>query len=251
MIVLDRETHFSIIFQRAHGMLAAKIAEKLEPALRPPAKYWLETLVAIADHDDGRRGWNGDFHLNDKGFPKDFTEFGFDYEQAVRVVNTAECKSSWVCLMVSMHLVELYSALEEAKKLVEDELARQKKLREFLHLPKEDAEAYYRLVKWCDELSLRVCKEQFPDSFPGDFLEKLPRGKSSYLGRKSELVVYPWVFEKEKVCFEYEYRDIPKREYKDDSDLREELTKAKICISPVDFKRGDVTRLFNVEHQPF
>ncbi|WP_143961067.1 DUF3891 family protein [Litoribacter populi] len=251
MIVLDRGTHFSIIYQRAHGMLAAKIAEKLEPALRPPAKYWLETLVAIADHDDGRREWNDDFHLNEHHFPKDFTEYQFDYEQVTRVVNTAECKSSWVCLMVSMHLVELYSDLEEAAELIDDELKRQKNLREQLHLPKDDAEAYYRIVKWCDELSLRICKEQFPDNFPGEFLEKLPRGKSSYLGKKADLVVYPWVFEKEKVCFEYEFRNIPKREYKNDSDLRQELNKAKINTSPVEFKRGDATRLFNVEHQPF
>jgi hypothetical protein len=253
MIVLDKKDHFTIVYQRAHGMLAAKIACKVEPALRPPEKYWLETLVSIADHDDGRRDWQGSFHINEKGFPKDFTEYKFDYEQANRVVNTAECKSSWVCLMVSKHLVELYHELEDekARELVNDEKLRQKQLREALHIGEEELEAYYRLVKWCDELSLRICKEEFPLDLPGDFLETLPTGKSSYMGYKNGLMVYPWVFEKEKVTFEYEYRTIPKRVYTDDQDLQQTLSQAKLCISSVEFKRGDAKRLFNVEHQPF
>jgi len=253
MIVLDKKDHFRIVYQRAHGMLAAKIAEKIEPALRPPQRLWLETLVAMADHDDGRRDWQENFHLNEANFPKDFTEFGFDYEQAVRVVNTAECKSSFVCLLVSRHLVELYHVLEDeqAKQLVEQEQERQKRLLGDLHLGKEEMESYYRLLKWCDELSLRICKEEYPDNDTGDFLEKLPTGKPSYLAYKDGLLVYPWIFEKERVSFDYEYRKIPKRSYADDQDLRQALQEAKVCISSVEFKRGDAKRLFHVEHQPF
>ncbi|HSJ68160.1 MAG TPA: DUF3891 family protein [Anditalea sp.] len=239
MIVNIAEDHFEIIYQRAHGMLAAKIAEQLDPTLRPPADYWLETLVAIADHDDGRRGWEGDFHINDMGYPKDFTEFRFDEQQAARVVSTAECKSRWVAMLVSKHLVELYEDLEEAQDLIQNQYALQAKLQ--MHLPFSEAasQMYYRLMKWSDELSLRICKHEIPVKGEKDFLENLPDGSKSFITHLEDKSVAPWVFQKDKVVFEVEKRIIEKRIYRDDKDLQETLNKSDVSISSYKFIKED------------
>ncbi|KEO71720.1 DUF3891 family protein [Anditalea andensis] len=239
MIVNIADDHFEIIYQRAHGMLAAKIAEQIAASLRPPASYWLETLVAIADHDDGRRNWEGDFHINDKGYPKDFTEFKFDEKQAQRVVNTAECKSIWVAMLVSKHLVELYSNLEEAQPLIQQQYSLQAKLQ--MHLPFSEAAAqmYYRLLKWADELSLRICKHEVPVKGEKDFLEYLPDGSKSYITHLEDKSIAPWIFQKDKVIFEVEKRLIEKRVYKNDHDLQDTLNKAEVSISSYKFIKED------------
>jgi len=239
MIVNEADDHFEIIYQRAHGMLAAKIAEQMDPSLRPPADYWLETLVAIADHDDGRRSWEGDYHINDKGHPKDFTEFKFDEKQAARVVSTAECKSRWVAMLVSKHLVELYEHLEEAQPLMQQQYDLQSKLQ--MHLPFDEAAAqgYYRILKWSDELSLRICKYEIPVKGEKDFLETLPDGSKSYITHLEDKSVAPWIFQKDKVVFEIEKRNIEKRVYKSDQDLQDTLNKAEVSISSYKFIKED------------
>ena len=50
MIVRKSSEGFHIIYQAAHGLLAGKIAQELKHKFRPP--YWLETLVAVIEHDD-------------------------------------------------------------------------------------------------------------------------------------------------------------------------------------------------------
>jgi len=239
MIVNTAEDHFEIIYQRAHGMLAAKIAEQLQPTFHPPANLWLETLVAIADHDDGRRNWEGDFHINEKGHPKDFTEFKFDEEQATRVVATAECKSRWVAMLVSKHLVELYSDIPEAMELIKNQYSLQAKIQEHLPFDEEVSQRYYRVLKWSDELSLRICKNEMPTKGEKDFLEILPDGSKSFLMQLEDKSVAPWIFEKDKVVFEIEKRKIEKRVYESDQDLQETINKAEICISSYKFIRED------------
>lgn len=239
MIVNKKDDHFEIIYQRAHGMLAAKIAEQLDPSLRPPYDYWLETLVAIADHDDGRRDWEGDFHINEQGFPKDFTEFKFDHEQAIRVVSTAECKSRWVAMLVSQHLVELYSQLPEAKNLIVNQYALQAKLLNHLPFDEKECQSYYRLLKWSDELSLRICKNEIPSKGEKDYLEALPDSSKSFITNLADLSVAPWIFKKDKVVLEFETRKVEKRKYEDDQDLRRTLEQAKVSISSYTFIKED------------
>ena len=239
MIVITAEDHFEIIYQRAHGMLAAKIAEQIKHSFRPPANLWLETLVAIADHDDGRRNWEGDFHLNEKGYPKDFTEFNFDEEQATRVVATAECKSRWVSMLVSKHLVELYGDIPEARALIKDQYALQSKIQKHLPFDEEASQCYYRVLKWADELSLRICKQEIPAKGDKEFLEMLPDGSKSFLTHLEDISVAPWIFEKDKVVFEIEKRKIEKRVYESDKDLQDTLNKAEISISSYKFIKED------------
>jgi len=239
MIVNTADDHFEIIYQRAHGMLAAKIAEQMDHTLRPPADYWLETLVAIADHDDGRRSWESDFHLNEKGYPKDFTEFKFDEQQAARVVSTAECKSRWVAMLVSKHLVELYGDMEEAKDLMQQQYSLQAKIQQHLPFSEEAAQMYYRLLKWSDELSLRICKYQIPAKGEKEFLEILPDGSKSFITHLEDKSVAPWIFQKDKVVFEVEKRIIEKRVYSSDQDLQDTLNNTPVSISSYKFIKED------------
>jgi len=50
MIVRKSQYRLHILFHEAHGLLAAKIANKIKHELRP--SQWFETLIAICEHDD-------------------------------------------------------------------------------------------------------------------------------------------------------------------------------------------------------
>ncbi|MDB4999689.1 MAG: hypothetical protein JWR76_766, partial [Mucilaginibacter sp.] len=52
MIVNYTEQGWEIITQRAHGLLAAQVAMQWRKKDRP--NRWVETVIAIADHDDAQ-----------------------------------------------------------------------------------------------------------------------------------------------------------------------------------------------------
>lgn len=242
MIVNDLESHFEIIFQRAHGLLAAKIASHLKASFWPGDKLKLETLVAIADHDDGRKGWAGDFHINEKGHPKSYQEFTFDYDQAVRISHTAACKSTWVALLISKHLEELYKNVDEikAKNFIAEQRSRQKLFLGQISMDAKEAGNYYSILKWSDELSLRICQNKLPCKDQKEYLAILPHVEDTFLtNNKGEYMHLPWVFDRHPLTIEVEYRNIPHRIYKNDDDLRSTLNQAQVKSKSVCFHKPE------------
>ena len=70
MIVNPTQTGWEVIYQQAHALLATKIAAHWRVDQRP--ERWIETLVALAQHDDESSDWTGNGHLTDSGAPLDF-----------------------------------------------------------------------------------------------------------------------------------------------------------------------------------
>jgi hypothetical protein len=70
MIVNPTQTSWEVIYQSAHALLATQISAHWRADQRP--KRWLETLVALAQHDDEVREWTGRNHLTDASAPLDF-----------------------------------------------------------------------------------------------------------------------------------------------------------------------------------
>ncbi|MFC4871347.1 DUF3891 family protein [Negadavirga shengliensis] len=236
MIVNDLESHFEIIFQRAHGLMAANLAHHLKPSVWPRDKFWLETLVAIADHDDGRMGWSGNFHINGKGYPKSYKEFAFDSDQVVRISHTAACKSTWIALLISKHLEELYKNVDQinARKFIAEQKDRQKKFLRRLSIGEKEAENYYRILKWSDELSLTICQNALPSDGTKKLLETVMNRKRSYLSKSNgKYVLEPWVFEGPSLTVGVEYRNIPHRRYENDDDLHTALDQVPVNIKSV------------------
>ena len=67
MIVNYTEQGWEIITQRAHGLLAVQIAMQWRIKDRP--ERWVETLIAIADHDDAQTELEDDDLLTPQGGP--------------------------------------------------------------------------------------------------------------------------------------------------------------------------------------
>jgi hypothetical protein len=65
--MIVRKTHrgLHVIFQASHGLLAGKIAEQLKIKYRP--SLWLDTLVAIVEHDDQQLDFKENNYLSELG----------------------------------------------------------------------------------------------------------------------------------------------------------------------------------------
>lgn len=235
MIVNAVEEGWEIIFQRAHGLLAAKIADKLATGLRPDPTYWIETLTAIAEHDDGQQTWNGKNHVTDKGAPLDFSYHDPDLEQARKVVANGAYKSQWIALLTSMHTYYLYKPSagkdQDVKIFLEEQEDYQKRLRRHLKMNKQEAEAAYTFMRWCDEFSLVLCRNQTPPQ--GRKLETgaLPQDMPRFISAQENFyTVTPWCFEEDEFELFTEACYLPKLSYKNDNELLEQILNSKVQI---------------------
>lgn len=232
MIVNAVEEGWEIIFQRAHGLLAAKIAYHLDKSLRPDEAYWIDTLSAIAEHDDGQQKWTKRNHVTEAGAPLDFSFHDPDLEQAETVVADGSYKSQWIALLTSMHTYHLYEPFAGKNKGVSAFLKKQdeyqKKLRRLIGINIEEAEAAYTFMRWCDEFSLILCKNQIPPQ--GRKLEtgSLPAGKPRFISAEEDVfTVTPWCFEHDKFELFTEATYLPELSFKDDEDLLQTIRSTK------------------------
>src|SRR5437763_1680731 len=106
MIVKQQPLGWEIIFQRAHAILAAQISYHWKQNYRP--RRWVETLIAIAGHDDAQLDFIGKQHLTKTGTPLDFTMKEINIHQPYRNSEYAWQKSRWIGLLNSLHISFLY-----------------------------------------------------------------------------------------------------------------------------------------------
>lgn len=244
MIVNMTEEGWEIIFQRAHGLLAAKIANELARELRPDKRYWLDTLSAIAEHDDGQQPWGKKNHLTDKGAPLDFTFHDPDLEQAQKVVNDGSYKSQWIALLTSMHTYYLYKPFAGKEKgvtaFLNEQEAYQKTLRSRLDITKEIAEEAYTFMRWCDEFSLVLCKNQVPPQ--GRKLEtgRLPKDTPRFIKEVEDgYSVTPWCFEADSLTLQIDACYLSKLVFKDDEELLATIRRTKPKEKTWHFRKED------------
>lgn len=166
MIVNPIQNGWEVIYQPAHALLAAQIASHWRIDQRP--ERWVETLVALAQHDDEARDWTGRNHLTDAVAPLDFVlSKGTSLRQPAMVTQELEYKSQWSALLISMHMVYLYEPMQEEGpefvQFLEAQRDAQKRWRTALGVTKKEADAAYALFQCCDRLSLILCRLEPPD----------------------------------------------------------------------------------------
>lgn len=234
MIVNKLTNGYEIIFQRAHGLLAGKIANEIASEFRPDHRRWLETLASIIEHDDGQRKWSQKEFLDESGHPEDFTEQDIDLAQARAVVNTARYKSHWMALLTSLHTTSLYQPFkhrENVQRFLNDQLIFQKQLFREFGITKHEAQKAYKFLRWCDELSLLLCKNLLPDSTNTQCIGELPSGTPRYIGYNNHLYITPWCFTKESIFLDVESYHVEKKQFTTETELQQyienELPKVK------------------------
>lgn len=244
MIVIPSIQGWEIIFQRAHGLLASKIGFYWQEKVRP--KRWIETLTAIAEHDDEQIGWKGMYHITEAGAPKDFSLSKFSLEQAQRIADVSRYKSQWIALMISMHLSYLYESLREEEKAKEAGLnpkehkktiefldtqkENQKLFRKNLHINQSEAQKAYHLIHFCDRCSLILCRQNIPEDTRQVEVFVLPNGEKGYLHQREDksICITPWIFEQNEFEVNVEVHCISQLKFENDKELANALPSATI-----------------------
>lgn len=234
MLVSSTEHGWKIIYQRAHGLLAAQLAWHWKQSEHTP--YWPHTLVAIAEHDDGLAESSIAENLTEAGAPKHFQLMEYSEEQYRNVMEIAASKSRWNALLTSMHLTFLYaSKRSESKTLarfMDEQAVFQKQLRKELAVSGAVAESSYRLVEWCDALSLLLCMDKVQPEQRRMEISRGPDGTIHQLWQdaRGKLRVEPWPFEVTEFAVQVEYRQANQLSFASAQEFAEVMKKAKVEV---------------------
>lgn len=161
MIVNYTEKGWQIVTQRAHGILAAQLAAQWKVSERPDR--WVETLLAIAEHDDAEVELGGENLLTGTGGPLNFDMKEFDLEHCEKLSMLTITKNKYIALLTSLHMEFLYHEDAEtnikAKTFLKEQAVFRKRWTQELNLTEKKVLRIYDLVEWCDACSLLLCEE--------------------------------------------------------------------------------------------
>ncbi|AYL95212.1 DUF3891 family protein [Mucilaginibacter celer] len=224
MIVNYTKNGWEVITQRAHGMLAAQLASHWHHSVR--TERWLETLLAIAEHDDARVEPGDDELLTHQGGPADFKMKTYNQGHCQRTFEASISKSRYVALLCSMHLDFVYGSLcknnAEDQSFMKAQEALRRGWRKELHITIKQAEKDYRLMEWCDALSLLICQRENQPEGRAVEISKGP-DNGNYLLTQDEpgiLKITPWPFEEKEFKVAFETRLINQLTFKNNDEFR-------------------------------
>lgn len=232
MIVNAKISGWEIIFQQSHGLLAGKIARQWKTSLRPDR--WLETLIAITDHDDKQDSWNESRHLTDAGAPMDFSHREPSLERGKSIVDASQTKSRWISLLISKHVSYIYGTINdpdrEMKLFVKKQESYQHALTKELNASPSEVQQAYELMQWCDRASLILCKNQLPADERALEVSNGPDHNKHYiiLRKDNTLKVDPWPFRKSRFSVAAEARYLSQLKFNTNEELGTALLKAPV-----------------------
>ena len=230
MIVNLTNGGWEVIYQRAHGLLAVKLASRWREEDRGP--YWLELLAAITQHDNNQKEFRGDNYLTMVGAPADFMiATGSPLEQAKSVVDDASYQGRYVALMTSRHTTTIYAAKREDgafAKFLDEQSALQETWRQALKLSKTDVERGYAIMHWCDRCSLILCQRELPSDARRLEVSRLPGGEASFIWERPDKTVglEPWPFREERFEVGLEVTVLSQLRFGSDEELKAALKEA-------------------------
>lgn len=232
MIVNYTKKGWQVVTQRQHGILAALFAAEWKISERP--ERWMETLLAIAEHDDAEIELDGENLLTDSGGPLNFDMKEFDeayYEKLLRLTIT---KNRYIALLISFHIEFLCRKSAETNSkaksfLKEQGILRQKWMHE-LNLKEKDVLRTYDLLEWCDACSLLLCQDLVQPQKRKLEISTGPDKNSYYVQQAGaqKLTITPWPFETEKFVVRFEYRLLDQLQFKSSAEFRKEFLSAEV-----------------------
>ncbi len=235
MIVRKSSKGLHIIYQAAHGLLAGKIAHELKLDYR--SDRWLDTLIAIVEHDDHQLDFKEKKYLSELGIPMDFTENETSVDKilkrAERVIGQAKSKSLWTAMLVSFHLDFLYGDLRQENEKARQFLKSQDTFRNdtisHFGIGKKKAEAVYELLRFCDRCSLILCKDEIPDGHRKLEINTAIAQKTYFIREKGngKISVEPWCFEKSEFTVSVEETLVERPKFKNQKEFHDVLEKSE------------------------
>jgi len=232
MIVKSTEYGWDVIHQQAHGLLAVQAALHWHPDQRP--SNWVETLIALTEHDDGQDAWEGRNHLTEAGAPKDFQILTYSVFQMRKMVEIALEKSRWNALLVSRHASFLYESMRGTDpaldEFLDDQTANQKAWMKVLGVKKAEVDYAYAFLQWCDALSLILCLGRLPDESRRLEISLGPDGQAYFILQRPDqtLAVEPWPFDCDRFSVHVESYPLHQLQFTDDAELYQAIQRAPV-----------------------
>lgn len=232
MIVNYTQEGWELITQRAHGIVAAQLGFHWRVKDRP--ERWMETLLAIAEHDDAEVELDGENLLTPTGGPLNFDMKKFELPHCRQLSALTQTKSRYIALLTSVHMDFLYrkdeDTMPEAKSFLKEQRKLQEQWRKELGMSKEEVLRIYDLMEWCDACSLLICRRQLQPEQRKLEISKGPDQKMYHLVQMDEntLTIDPWPFEATRFTIGFESRMIPQLQFKNSAALREAFINAPV-----------------------
>ena len=230
MIVNLTNGGWEVVYQRAHGLLAVKLAAHWREDERGP--FWTELLAAITQHDNNQKEFRGDNYLTLVGAPADFMiASGSPLEQAKSVVDDASYQGRYVALMTSLHTTNIYAAKRDDEgfaAFLDEQKERQKRWQRALKLSKADLRRDYAVMNWCDRLSLILCQRELPSDARRLEVAPLPSGETSFVWERVDKTVglEPWPFGDDRFEVGIEVKMLSQLKFGSDEELQAALKDA-------------------------
>lgn len=246
MIVNYTASGWKVITQRAHGVLAAQFAFQWKAAQRPPR--WVETLLAIAEHDDAEVELDGENLLTPQGGPLNYDMKKFDPDHCIKLSRFSITKSRYIALLTSMHMQFLYQSESktsaQAKAFLAEQLKLQAEWRHELNISKNEADSTYSLLEWCDAFSLLLCKQEIQPEQRAVEVSKGPDGKEYQLYHLSanQLTLNPWPFETSAFTVYFESRMISQLQFDSSAAFRKAFNEAAVQETVWELVKSKVPR---------
>lgn len=240
MIVTQTDTGWQIINQQAHGLLAVQIALHWQVDKRPI--HWVETLIALTEHDDGQDAWEGRNHLTTAGAPLHFKILEYSVSQCRKMIQIGLQKSRWNALLMSMHTSFLYEPKRgqsaELDEFLDQQRDNQGKWRKQCGATQAEATYAYSFLQWCDALSLVLCMGQVPPEERRLEVSVGPDGGSYFILQRTDgsLTIDPWPFEESEFSVHIETFQLAQLVFKNDKELYNTMQDAPLAIKEWLFK---------------
>lgn len=241
MIVTQTDAGWQIINQQAHGLLAVQLASHWQLDKRPI--HWVETLIALTEHDDGQDPWEGRNHLTKVGSPLHFQILQYSVEQCRNLIQIGLQKSRWNALMMSMHTSFLYESKRGTDKALDEfldqQIMNQTAWRKQCKATKAEVRYAYSFVQWCDALSLILCLDQVPLEERRLEVSVGPDGVSYFIRQRSvgTLTIDPWPFDETAFSVHIEAFQLAQLLFKDDHELYNTMQQAPIVVREWTFEK--------------
>lgn len=239
MIVKNTSRGWEVVTQTAHAFLASQIADKLSEKFKN--EYWLETLLAVYNHETLETDFNSGLVINDKGMPLDFRESKETETQVLKkikiMMQTIVYRSSIVNALITRHLNFLHPNIFKSNKLnymdvIDDVCTR-------FNIDKAIFEKMYGVLQFTDRLSLIICFDELPETNRKIEINDSLNGNSVFVTNlNNKFIIEPWPFESNKISVYKECRVMKSVSFNSENAFLREYHNMKIETITYEFHEG-------------
>ena len=225
MIANYTEKGWQLITQRSHGLLAAQICAQWHHRHRP--RFWIETLIATAEHDDVFNELENKNLIDANGAPLNFKATTFEKDKSQRLIDMAQTKCAYIALLQSRHLHFVHGKDPGAQTFLKRLGKSERNWLKTAGTTPDEVDHSYQLLEFCDAFSLLLCQQLIQPEGRRIQIGTGPDQRSYDLFQNGDqLHVSPWPFEEDRFEVSYESRTLSQLSFSSSKALKSAIQKA-------------------------